>query len=394
MKALDRKLARDLWALKAQVVSIALVIACGLGGFVGSLSTHASLRSSRDHYYEVARFPHVFATAVRAPLPLLERIRAIPGVTQAEARIVRDAQLAIPGVDPPMIARLIGADFERPPGMNRLTLTAGRWPLAGARSEAVVNQRFYEARHLALGERVQVLVNGKQEQLAITGTVLTPEYIYPTRGTGMPDDEWFALLWVDAEALAAAYDMDGAFNSLAVRLAHGASQPAAIQAIDALLAPYGGQGAVGREDQMSHKILAQEISQQRVFGTVLPAVFLAVAAFILNVVLHRQVNAQRPEIAALKALGYPETRIAGHYLAFASVIVLLGVAAGVALGVWLGHAMTSLYTDAFHFPRFDYVVPPWVVVSGAGIALAAAFGGTLAAIRGVLRLRAAEASLR
>ena len=128
--SLNRKLARDLWSLKTQVVSIALVIACGIGGFIGSFSTYGSLLWSRDNYYATARFPHVFATAKRAPLSLLERIRAVPGVVEVEARVVRDAQLSIPGVVPPMIARLIGVDFERAPGMNRLTLKSGRWPAA------------------------------------------------------------------------------------------------------------------------------------------------------------------------------------------------------------------------------------------------------------------------
>ncbi|HET7729544.1 MAG TPA: ABC transporter permease [Usitatibacter sp.] len=391
MRALDRKLARDLWSLKSQVVSIALVIACGIGGFIGSLSTYSSLVWSRDHYYDVARFPHLFASAIRVPVPMLERVRAVPGVSEAEARIVRDAQMRIPGESSPMVARMIGADFERPAAMGRLTLTAGRWPQPGGDREAVVNQRFYEARRLTLGSAVEVLLNGKQERLAIVGTVLSPEYIYPTRGTGMPDDEWFALLWMDAHVLATVYDMDGAFNALAVRLARGASAPAAIDAIDTLLAPYGGLGAYTRDDQMSHKILSQEISQQKVFGTVLPSIFLAVAAFILNVVLHRQVNSQRGEIAALKALGYPDRSIAAHYLAFGSVIVLLGIAIGVALGIWLGRGLTGLYTEAFHFPRFAYVLSPWLVVASGGAALAAAVAGTLAAIRGVVRLRAAEA---
>src|SRR3989304_843942 len=142
MKSLDRKLARDLWALKTQVLSIALVIACGIGAFIGSLSTHVSLIASREHYYDTARFPHVFATAKRAPRSLAERIRAIPGVSEVELRVVRDAQLSRPGGAPPMIARLIGFDFQRPPGMNRLTLKSGRWPAPLARGEALVNQRF------------------------------------------------------------------------------------------------------------------------------------------------------------------------------------------------------------------------------------------------------------
>jgi putative ABC transport system permease protein len=171
----------------------------------------------------------------------------------------------------------------------------------------------------------------------------------------------------------------------------GASTGAVVESLDRLLEPYGGFGAVGREDQVSHKILSQEINQQRIFGTVLPAIFLLVAAFILNVVLHRQVNAQRGEIAALKALGYEDRAIAWHYLKFASVIVLLGVAIGVWLGWWLGNAMTGLYTDFFHFPEFHYRLEPWLLLASAGAALAAAFGGALAAIRGVVRLRAAEA---
>jgi putative ABC transport system permease protein len=391
LRSLDRKLLRDLWALKTQVASIALVIACGIGGFIGSLSTHGSLVWSRDNYYATARFPHVFATAKRAPQSLAARIRAIPGAVEVETRVVRDAQLSLPGVVPPMIARLIGYDFEHPAGMNRLTLRSGRWPAPGARGEVVVNQRFLDARGLKLGGPMNVLLNGKLERLTVVGTALTPEYIYATRGGGMPDDEWFAVLWTDARALAAAFNMEGAFNSVLLRLSRDASLQQAIDALDSLLEPYGSLGAVGREDQVSHKILTQEIDQQKIFGTVLPAIFLLVAAFILNVVLHRQVNAQRGEIAALKALGYEDRWIAWHYLQFASVIVLLGTGLGIGLGWWLGNGMTGLYTDLFQFPRFHYFLPAWLVLAGAGAALAAAFGGAFAATRGILGLKAAEA---
>jgi putative ABC transport system permease protein len=334
----------------------------------------------------------VFATAKRAPLALVERIRAIPGVSEVETRVVRDAQLSIEGVVPPMIARLIGVDFAHPPAMSRLTLKSGRWPAPGAKGEVVVNQRFLEARRLKLGARADVLMNGKLERLTIVGTALSPEYIYATRGGGMPDDEWFGVFWTDARALAAAFNMEGAFNSVLLRLSRNAPGAAVVESLDRILDPYGGFGAIGREDQISHKIVSQEINQQRVFGLVLPSVFLFVAAFILNVVLHRQVNAQRGEIAALKALGYEDRAIGWHYLKLASVIVLLGTAIGLGLGWRLGRAMTGLYTtDFFHFPEFHFRLLPWVVLAGAGAALAAAFGGALAAIRGVVRLRAAEA---
>ncbi|HEX6634266.1 MAG TPA: ABC transporter permease [Usitatibacter sp.] len=391
MRALDRKLLRDLSALQAQVISIALVIACGIGGFIGTMSTHDSLVESRERYYDEARFPHVFATAKRAPRSLEERLRAIPGVSEVEMRVVEDAQLAIPGVGPPMIAHLIGRDPAHPPAMSRLAIRRGRWPLPGAAREAVVNERFFQARKLRLGDEVSVLMNGRLQRLSIVGAVLSPEFIYASRGTGLPDDEWYAVLWMDRRGLEAAYDMDGAFDSVTLRLARGASAPRAIAAVDAILEPYGGFGALGREDQVSHKILTQEMDQIRVFGTILPAIFLLVAAFVLNVVMHRQVTAQRPEIAALKALGYGDRAIAGHFLAFASAIAVLGTVLGVAVGWWLGIELTGLYTDFFQFPRFLYRLSPGVAFGATAVALAACFGGAWAATRGVVRLRAAEA---
>ncbi len=391
MKSLDRKLVRDLWSLKAQVLSIALVIACGIGGFIASFSTHESLLQSRDTYYDTARFPHVFADVKRAPRTLLGQIAAIPGVSEVALRVVRDVQLDVEGVAQPMVARMIGFNPEKPQAMNRATLRSGRWPSPGARGEVVVNQRFAEVRGLRIGSTIHVLLNGRREALSIVGTALTPEYIYPTRGGLLPDDEWFAVLWMDENRLAAAYNMEGAFTSALLRIEHASGPQAVIAALDRVLEPYGTRGAYGRAEQVSNKIVSQEIEQQRITGTVLPSVFLLVAAFILNVVLHRQVNAQRLEIAALKALGYDDAAIAGHYLKFTAVIAALGVGIGILLGIWLGRQMTALYADFFHFPEFHYVLSAWVVGAGSAVAMAAAFGGTLAAIRGVIRLRAAEA---
>ncbi|HET9470962.1 MAG TPA: ABC transporter permease, partial [Usitatibacter sp.] len=318
-----------------------------------------------------------------------ERIRAIPGVSEVETRVVEDAQLSIPGVGPPMIAHLIGRDPARPPAMSRLALKRGRWPAAAG--EAVVNDRFLDARHLAPGDAVNVLMNGRLERLTVVGSVLSPEFIYASRGGGMPDDEWYAVLWMDQRELEAAYDMEGAFDSVTLRLARDASAPRAIAALDALLESYGGYGAVGREDQVSHKILTQEMEQLGVFGTILPGIFLVVAAFVLNVVLHRQVSAQRSEIAALKALGYEDRAIAGHYLEFASVIALVGTLAGLGVGWWMGRALTVLYTGFFQFPEFRYVLSPGVIAGATAVALAACFGGAWAATRQVVRLGAAEA---
>ena len=70
MKALDRKLLRDLRLMWSQALTIALVVASGVAGFITSFSAYDALSWSRDLYYADARFADVFATLKRAPLAL------------------------------------------------------------------------------------------------------------------------------------------------------------------------------------------------------------------------------------------------------------------------------------------------------------------------------------
>ena len=71
---LDRKLLRDLTRLKGQVISVALVMACGLAMLTMSRSLINSLESTRREYYEGHRFAEVFASLKRAPNSLTDRV--------------------------------------------------------------------------------------------------------------------------------------------------------------------------------------------------------------------------------------------------------------------------------------------------------------------------------
>lgn len=391
MKALDRKLLRDLWHMRGQAATIALVVACGIGAFVAQLTTYESLQVSREEYYEESRFSHVFAPVKRAPLALAERIAALPGVAQSQTAVAFDLLLDLPGVAEPVTGRMIGLAPGEAAGLNRLYLRRGRMLEPGAGHEVLVSEAFANARGLAPGDEFAALINGTRERLRIVGVVLSPEYIFSSRGGQIPDDKSFGVFWMDRERLATAYDMEGAFNQASVRLAPGASEAAMIAALDRILEPYGAFGAYARADQMSNKMLSQEIDQQRTMAAVFPTVFLAVAAFLVNVVLARQVATQREQIAALKALGYGNAVIMAHYLKLVLAIVTVGVATGLALGVWLGQAMTGLYAEFFRFPRLVWRLDAWIPLVGCGVTLLAAAGAALGSVRAVARLAPAEA---
>ncbi len=391
MKTLDRKLLHDLANMKSQTITIALVMAAGIGAFVTQLSTYTSLQATRQSYYEDARFSQVFADVKRAPKAVEQQIVELAGVAEVETTVMFDVTLDIPEVAEPVIGRMIGLSNSNQPQMNRLTLRQGRFIERGEANEALVSEGFAKARRLKPGDRLAAILNGKREMLTIVGIVLSPEYIFATLGGALPDDRSFGVFWMDRERLASAFNMEGAFNHAVLRMAPGASEPALIDALDRLLEPYGARGAHGRDDQLSHKILSQEINQQKTMSTIFPSIFLGVAAFLLNVVLSRQVATQRSEIAALKAVGYTDTAIATHYLKMVLVIVLLGIVMGLVIGIWLGYFMTNMYTDFFHFPKLAYRIQPWIPLTSAAVSALAAFGGAFNTLRGIMRLPPAEA---
>ncbi len=396
MKMLDRKLIRDLARMWSQALTIALVVASGVGGFLTSLSAVDSLERARDQFYAQGRFADLFAGVKNAPLSLAGRLRDAPGVADVQTTLEQVVRVDIPGVPDPIIGQLIGLEPRAPQRMNLLSLAAGR-PLSGrldvradAEIETLVSEAFAQSRALVPGSRLRALINGKQRSLVVVGIALSPEFIFAGLW-GMPDARGFGIFWIDRDVLAAAYNMDGAFNRAAFKLSPGASPQAAIAAISALVEPYGGREVFTRADQPSHAMLDNEIKQQRVMGTLLPAIFLGVAAFLLNVVVARLVATQREQIATLKALGYANAAIAAHYLKLVMLIVLAGLVLGSLVGKELGYLLTRLYAETFHFPAFAHRLAPSLLLLGAGTAVLTACIGTLHAIAATARLAPAEA---
>jgi putative ABC transport system permease protein len=392
LTALDRKLLRDLLAMKGQALAIALVVAAGVTMFVTYLSNFDSLRRTQRAYYDRQRFADVFVSLERAPLQVADRVRAIRGVAAVEARVVASVTLDVEGLDLPAIGRLVSLPAGRRPRVNDVFLRRGRWIDPARRDEVLASEAFVIAHGLTLGSRVRAVINGRSRALTIAGVALSPEYVYSLPpGEIVPDDRRFGVFWMGADALAAAFDMEGGFNDLAIDLAPGAPEAAVIAEVDRLLEPYGGLGAIPRALQFSHWTLENELAQLQNFGFVIPFIFLLVAAFILNVALARALALQRTQIAALKALGYGNTAVGWHYLKWALVIGSLGIAIGVIGGIWLGREMIELYNRYFRFPLLIYRLSADVVLGATALTLGAATAGAIGAVRRAVRIPPAEA---
>lgn len=325
VSVLDIKVFRDLKSMWPQVLSIALLIAAGTAVFVMSVSNYRALVVAMETHYHDERFADIFASLRRAPSSIAERVRQIDGVGVAEPRVSEPVRVIRPDENMPLSGRIVSIPAIGQPLLNRLHLVEGRWIEPGRLDEIIINAAFGQARSVRPGDTIDVVLNGRLHHFRVAGLALSPEFVFATRSAlPLPDDRNFVVMWASEEAVASAFDMQGAFNDLIMTLAPGASLAQVRADVDRVLTPYGGIGAYGRSEQPSHRFLEDELAEQETLSIVMPAVFFGIAAFLLNVVLGRLVEAQREQIASLRALGYPNAPIMLHFFKLVSVIALLG----------------------------------------------------------------------
>jgi putative ABC transport system permease protein len=392
VSVLDRKVLRDLWHLRGQMAAVALIVACGVASIVTIRTAYDSLRGSLTAYYRDYRFADVFASLRRAPNALGSRIAALPGVAAVQTRVVVHVTLAVPGLAEPATGRLVSVPEARTPMLNDLHLRQGRYLVAGRPDEVIASEQFAQANNLQVGDTLGAIINGRWQRLRIVGIALSPEFVYQiSPGWFFPDDKRYGVFWMGHEALATAFDMQGGFNDVAVRLLPGADEPDVIAGLDRLLAPYGALGAIGRADHQSNRFITDEISQLRVSGAIVPAIFLAVAAFLVHIVLARLVATQRPQIGVLKAFGRSNVDVGLHYAKLVIGVELLGAAAGAAFGLWLGERLTALYAAYYRFPVLHFTAGWGVLGLATLVSAGSGLLGALSAVRRAVRLPPAEA---
>lgn len=392
MRALNRKLWRDLWHMRGQALAIALVVMCGVGTYVMFLSTLEALRATQDAYYREYRFADVFVSLKRAPESLRQRILDIPSVDRVETRVVAQIRLDMPDFAEPVTALMVSLSDSEPHGLNGLHLREGRLPVPGRVDEVVVSTPFAQAHELHPGDRFHAILNGRRQALTLVGTALSPEFIQQLRpGSAFPDSKRYGVMWMGRRALGQAYDLDGAFNDLALSLRPGADARDVIDRVDELITPYGGLGAYARKDQRSHRFFSQELEQLGTLASLFPSMFMGVAAFLLNVVIGRLVAMQREQIATLKAFGYGNAAVLGHYLKLVAVIAGCGIVSGIALGVWLGQLLSGIYMEFYYFPWLKFSLQPMTVVEATIASLLAAGAGTVLAVWRAAKLQPAQA---
>jgi putative ABC transport system permease protein len=226
------------------------------------------------------------------------------------------------------------------------------------------------------------------------GTAISSEFVYLVApGSIAPDPEHFGVFYLKRTFAEEVYDFAGATNQIVGTLdpSHQDRPDEILRRVENVLAPYGVVTSYGRRTQTSNQFLTDEMRGLGIFSTIMPSIFLAVGALVLNVLMVRLIDQQRTIIGTFKAIGYSDLQIFAHYTKFALALGLVSGCIGLTLGYCMANFVTSLYRMFYEFPDLENRVYPVTYAGGLTVGLVCSLAGSLQGARSALRLKPAEA---
>ncbi len=355
-RTLLRKTVRDLRAALGQTIALAAIVALAVASLVAMAGAYRDLGHSYRRTYDQLRLADVNFALDDVPDSALVSVAATPCVAALTGRLVVDAGLDLSGragAENEIIrSRLIGLPPGRHPDVNDVLVLSGRYFEPGDSAAVLLESHFARAWGLKPGDSVTPVLNGRRVPLKVVGVVASPEYLIvsPSRQEIIPTARTFAVLFVANDELGRLTGRAGAVNDLSVSLVPGADRDSVVRALQQRLARWNVIRTTLQADQPSVAALRLDLEGYRELADMMPGLILVVAAFAFYVMLSRLVRSQRPQVGLMKALGYRNRTIVGHYLLMALAIAVLGSIVGAAGGIPLGRAVTTAYAGELGIP--------------------------------------------
>ena len=297
LRALDRKLLRDLWAMKGQSLAIAVGHRRRRGDVrhvsvelrLAAADARGLLRIARDSPTCSRRS----SARRRASRP---RIAALPGVESVATRVVADVTLDVPGMAEPAIGRLISLPERGRPPLNDVYLRRGRWVDPTRPDEVLASEMFCDAHGFNPGDRVAAIINGRRRWLTIVGDrAVARVRLRDPPGRDLSGQAAVRHLLDEPARPRVGVQHGGRLQRRVDRDRREApttptSSPGSTGCSSRTAASARSRGRV----QISAWTLDNELRQLQTFGFITPVIFLGVAAFILNVALARALVAAAP----------------------------------------------------------------------------------------------------
>ncbi len=394
VRVLDRKLRRDLRSATGRLLAITGIMALGVACYVEMASVYQNLVRAKDRFYTHCRMADFSVELKKVPNSVLMDLADFPEILEVRPRIQFSATVDLPGVEKLLNAQVLSLPDRKSPVINDIQLVSGSYFTDRRENEVIVHDTFARRRGLKPGDWIHVILNNRRQELFIVGTAMSSEFVYLVGpGSLAPDPENFGVLYLKQRFAEEVFDFDGASNQVVgtmIPTVREHPQPV-LDRVEAFLAPYGVFSTTPRKHQPSNRYLSEELEGIATFSSILPTIFLAVAALVLNILMVRWTDQQRTIVGTLKALGYTNLQVFAHYMKFGMSVGLLSGVAGCIGGYFLAGWLTSVYARFYEFPDLRNELYLDKMSLGLLISLVCSSVGALHGARSVLKLQPAEA---
>ena len=371
MSILSRALWREIRRRPAQFLSVALVIALGVGMFNASFDAFLNLTGSYEELYRQTSFAHVTAVGGSSD-EVLAAADEMPVLRASATRTVADVPFLV-GEDHTMLGRIVGMPPSGSASVNDILITEGTTLDPAIPFGVVVEQHMASHFGLEPGAGLSISTPDGWTEVEVVGVAASPEYLWPAKSRQeilvLPDD--FGVVFA-AQSVVDGLAPTAQRTEVLFRLADDASAEAVEDAREAVLAA-GALDAFTLDEQPSNAALQEDVSGFAEMSVMFPAFFLIAAAFATYVMLGRMISGQVANIGTMRALGFRGRTITWHYAAIGVVVGVVASVVGVIIGSLLAEAITRLYTSALSIPAAVVDIRPETVLTGFVVGVATGF---------------------
>ena len=387
MSRLWLKLFRDIRAYRTQAIGIAVVVMLGISMYHSFCLAFRSMSSTYRWGYRELKLADFTIEVDTAPEQTVTRLAAIPGVRTIAGRIKREIRVEQEaGRREVVTGRILSLPDAGREQINKLLVLKGSYLGPPDRREVLLEQGFARAHHYRPGDTIHPVVDGVRHSFKVVGIVSSIEYLYVVRSKDslFPTPESFGVMWMRRRQAERLTGMFGQINDISVMTAPG-TRARIMDAMYADLRRYGAQLPVPQEDQPSRNVLDQDLAGLGQFAVIFPSLFIGSAALTVYSILARTIERERRQVGFLRASGLPAWRVGAQYLAFATLMGVVGVIPGVLLGQWFAIGITHIYLDLLGIPYLRLASGLAVGLIGVAVtaltSLVAGLGPSLAAAR-------------
>ena len=343
-----RKLLRTAWKYKTQFISMIIMVAIGVGIFLGFNIEWKSIEADTSSFFEATNYADF-------------RLYDQNGFSKEDIEAIRE----IEGVDAATRFLAVNVDLEDSKkavclnvseSYNVSTMLVMKGMEYDEDCEGIwISDRFAEENGLDVGDTLTLVFDGTKVSREIVGLVKSGEMMICTSGENqlMPDFTTFGFAYVTPKTLTQVLGM--AFYpqiNLRSDLEKTELEQAVAEALGRTIL------TLSKEMHVSYAGALSETEEGQTMGSILPVLFLVIAILTMVTTMHRITANEKTQIGTLKALGFRDRRILRHYTSYGFVIGLVGTVFGVVLGYWISSFIIS--ADGMMGTYFD--LPDWSLV--------------------------------